>query len=138
MFFGDRSEEQNNTYAVIQTTLKHFVSPLNSRQAVHKCYSSKPLAEWMYEVGRESRVAIESSYISGPISVAWQLIALLLMLLCSGIYECFDFTFHSFFAPKIANAIILYARKVLKTFNRHLNHNREFTMITRKTLHDHF
>ena len=24
-------------YAAIQTTSKHFVSPLNSRQAVHKC-----------------------------------------------------------------------------------------------------
>ena len=28
--------------------------------------------------------------------------------------------------------------KVLETFNRHLNRKREFTMITRKTLHDHF
>ena len=29
-------EEQKNTYVTIQTTLKHFVSLLNSRQAVHK------------------------------------------------------------------------------------------------------
>ena len=94
----------------------------------------------MYEVGRESRVAIESSYISGPISVAWQLIALLLVLLCSEIYKRFDFNefYFPFFAPKITDAIILYARKVLKTFNRHLNHNCEFTMITGNTLRDHF
>ena len=94
----------------------------------------------MHEVGRESRVAIESSCISGPISDAWQLIALLLTLLCSGIYERFGFneSYFPFFVPEIADAIILYARKVLKTFNRHLNHNREFTMITGKTLRDHF
>ena len=93
----------------------------------------------MHEVGRESRVAIESSCISGPISDAWQLIALLLTL-CSGIYERFGFneSYFPFFVPEIADAIILYARKVLKTFNRHLNHNREFTMITGKTLRDHF
>ena len=85
----------------------------------------------MHKVGRESRVAIESSCISRPISDAWQLIVLLLTLLCSGIYKCFDFneSYFSFFVPKIADAIILYARKVLKTFNCHLNHNREFTMI---------
>ena len=94
----------------------------------------------MYQVGQESGVAIESSYIFGPISDAWQLIALLLALLCSGIYERLDFneSYFPFFAPKIADAIILCARKVLKTFNRHLNHNREFTMITRNTLRDYF
>ena len=32
-----RSEEQKNTYVTIQTMSKHFVSSLNSRQAVHKC-----------------------------------------------------------------------------------------------------
>ena len=49
--------------------------------------------------------------ISGPISDAWQLIVLLLALLCSGIYECFDFneSYFPFFAPKIADTIILYA-----------------------------
>ena len=94
----------------------------------------------MNEIGRGSIVAIESSCISGPISEAWQLIALLLTLLCSGIYEHFGFneSYFPFFVPEIADAIILYARKVLKTFNRHLNHNREFTMITGKTLRDHF
>ena len=40
----------------------------------------------------------------------WQLIVLLLMLLCCGIYKSFDFTesyftIHSFFAPKIADMI---------------------------------
>ena len=94
----------------------------------------------MGEVGQESRVATELPYISGPISDAWQLIVLLLTLLCSEIYECFDFNepYFPFFAPKIADAIIPYPCKVLKAFNRHLNHNREFTMITRKTLRDHF
>ena len=58
-------------------------------------------------------------------------------------YERFNFnesyfTIHPFFALKIADAIILYAREVLKIFNRHLNHKREFTIITRKTLRDHF
>ena len=48
------------------------------------------------------------------------------------------FTIYPFFALKIADTIILYAREVLKIFNRHLNHKREFTIITRKTLHDHF
>ena len=82
---------------------------------------------------------LELPYISGPISNAWQLIALLLALLCCGIYKCFDFnetyfTIHSFFAPKTADTIIFYVCKVLKTFNCRLNHNREFTMITGKTL----
>ena len=80
-----------------------------------------------------------------PISNAWQLIALLLALLLAllCIYKRFDFTqsyftIHSFFAPKIADTIILYVRKVLITFNRHLNCKREFTMIIGKTLRDHF
>ena len=50
-------------------------------------------------------------------------------------YECFNesyFTIHPFFALKIADAIILYACKVLKIFNRHLNHKHEFTVITGK------
>ena len=97
----------------------------------------------MGEVVQESRVTIESPYIFRPISDAWQLIVLLLTLLCCGIYKCFDFnesylTIHSFFGPKIVDAIIHYAHKVLKTFNRHLNHNHEFTMITGKTLCNHF
>ena len=58
-------------------------------------------------------------------------------------YECFNsdesyFTIHPFFALKIADAIILYMREVLKIFNRHLNHKREFTIITEKTLRNHF
>ena len=91
--------------------------------------------------GMGTRLAkkVESPYISRPISNAWQLIA----LLCCGIYKRFDFnesyfTFHSFFVPKIADVIILYAHKVLKTFNHHLNHKCEFTITTGKTLHDHF
>ena len=44
---------------------------------------------------------------------------MLLVLLCYGIYKRFDFTesyftIHSFFTPKIADATILYAHKVLK------------------------
>ena len=49
-------------------------------------------------------------------------------------YERFNFnesyfTIHPFFARKIADAIIFYAREVLKIFNRHLNHKHEFTII---------
>ena len=43
------------------------------------------------------------------------------------------FIIHSFIAPKI---VVLYACKVLKTFNYHLNCKREFTMITRKIILD--
>ena len=68
------------------------------------------------------------------------LLALLLVLLCSGIYKRFDFnesyfTIHSFFAPIIADAIILYMHKVSKTFNRHLNLKCEFSMITMDRLY---
>ena len=74
------------------------------------------------------------------------MIALLLTLLCCGIYKHFDFnesyfTIQLFFAPKIADAIILYMLqgiKNIKTFNHHLNHKCEFTMITGKTLRDNF
>ena len=76
-------------------------------------------------------------------SNTWQLIVLLLALLCDGIYKRFDFnesyfTIHSFFVPEIADAFILYVHKVLKTFNHHLNHKLEVTMITKKTLRDLF
>ena len=59
------------------------------------------------------------------------------------LYKCFNFnesyfTIHPFFALKIADVIILYAREVLKVSDRHLNHKREFTIITGKTLLDHF
>ena len=52
-------------------------------------------------------------------------------------YERFNFnesyfTIHPFFTLKIADAIILYAREVLKIFNRHLNHKREFTVIAER------
>ena len=33
----DHSEEQNNTYMAIQMSKKHFVSPLNSHLAIHRC-----------------------------------------------------------------------------------------------------
>ena len=72
----------------------------------------------MGEVGRESgRIAI---YFRTDFRMeAWQLIVLLLTLLCSGIYWRFDFNepYFPFFAPEIADAIILYSRKVLKTFS---------------------
>ena len=79
-------------------------------------------------------------YINARSASRRQLIVLLLTLLCCGIYRRFNFTesyftIHSLFAPKIADTIILYARKVLKTFNHHLNRKREFTG---KTLRDHF
>ena len=67
----------------------------------------------MGEVGRESRITI---YFQTDFRMeAWQLIALLLTLLCSGIYERFDFNelYFAFFAPKIADTIILYSHKVL-------------------------
>ena len=47
------------------------------------------------------------------------------------LYESY-LAIHSFFALKIADTTILYARRVLKTFNRYLNRKREFTMITGK------
>ena len=65
-----RGEEQKNIYMTIQSTSKHFVSSLNSRQAVHKRQSSKPLAEWMRLAKK-----VKSPYISGLISDAWQLTA---------------------------------------------------------------
>ena len=37
-----------------------------------------------------------------------------------------------------ANAILVDFHKVLKTFNRHLNHKRSFTKGTGNTLHIHF
>ena len=61
-----------------QTTSKHLVSLLNSRQAVHKRY--RAASHWQNGRGwPRSEVAIESPYtdISGLISDAWQLIALL-------------------------------------------------------------
>ena len=86
----------------------------------------------MDEVGQKSEVAIELPYTSGLISdsifVLW-------------FYERFNFnksSIHPFFALKITDAIILYAHEVLKIFNRHLNHKHEFTIITGKTLCDHF
>ena len=67
------SKEQKNTYVTIQTTLKHLVSSLNSRQTVHKRY--RAASHW--QNGQESEVAIESPYIYRLISDAWQLTALL-------------------------------------------------------------
>ena len=111
---------------------------LGTHSIVTKLYTNARAASHRWNeqrVGQESRVAIESPYISGPISNAWQLIA----LLCCGIYKYYDFnesyfTIHSFFAHTIADAIILYVCKVLKTFNHHLNRKHEFIMIARKTL----
>ena len=48
------------------------------------------------------------------------------------------FTIHPFFALIIADAIILYKCEVLKIFNCYLDHKREFTVITGKSLRDHF
>ena len=114
-------------------------------QAVHKTLYQQATGG-MGKVGRESsrhRVAMYCSRGRWISDSAWQLIALLLALLCCGIYKRFDFTesyftIHSFFVPKIADATILHACKLLKTFNCHLNRKREFTMITGKTLRDHF
>ena len=92
----------------------------------------------MYEAGRESRVAIESPYFRTDFrclavdSVVARVVEFMSVLTLT------SSTFHSFFATKIADAIILYVQKVLKTFNRHVNHNCEFTMITGNTLRDHF
>ena len=93
----------------------------------------------MDKVGQESEVAIESPYISGLISNAWQLTT----SLCCGFMSALTLMtstllFIYSFALKIADAIILYAREVLKIFNHHLNHKYEFTIITGKTLRDHF
>ena len=55
-------------------------------------------------------------------------------------YKHFDFTESYFTIHSLILCTIkfLYACKVLKTFNRHLNLKREFTMITEKTWRDHF
>ena len=92
----------------------------------------------MGEVSRESRIdrhIFPDRFPNGSLAVD----SIVAHVVCSGIYERFDFNdpYLPFFAPKIADAIILYSRKVL-TFNRHLNRNREFTMITGNTLRDHF
>ena len=114
------------------------MSPLNCRQAVATERLDHQATDEMDDVGRESSRHRVAKYFQRPISDAWQLIALLLALLCCRIYKRFDFiksyfTIHSFFAPKNADTIIFYARKVLKTLNRHLNCKRKFTMITGKT-----
>ena len=103
-----RLRSKKHSRVTIQTTTKHLVSSLNSCQAVHKRY--RAANHWRNGRGwPRSEVAIKSPYIYGLISGAWQLIALLL-------YEPFNFnesyiTIHPFFAPKIADTIILYARR---------------------------
>ena len=128
----DHSKKQNNT----MWPFKLCQSILWARSIVAKVYRLASHRQNGRGWPRIYRVAI---YFQRPVFNAWQLI----VLLCCGIYKRFDitesyFTIHSFFAPKIADTIFLYAHKVLKAFNRHLNCKREFTMITRKTLHNHF
>ena len=112
---------------------KHLVSSLNSRQAVHKRY--RAASHWRN--GQECEVAIESPYIYGLISDAWQLTALLrcgftsaltLMRLYYSSILCSQNCWHNY--PLCA--------QVLKTFNHHFNHKCEITTITGKTLRDHF
>ena len=47
-------------------------------------------------------------------------------------------TIYPFLVPKIADVIILFSCKVIKTFNYHLNHKCKYTRATRKTIRDHF
>ena len=131
----DHSEEQNDTDTAIQTMSNHIVSLLSSHQAVHKHYSSWNGQDWLRKQSHHQVViyfwtnfqclAVDS--IVSCTVVLWNLQA-----------DKSYLTIHSFFATKIADTIILYARKMLKTFNHHLNHKCEFTMITGKTLCDHF
>ena len=94
----------------------------------------------MNEVGQESKVTIKLPYISGLISDAWQLTA----SMCCGFTSTLTLIMsptllfiHSLLS-KLLMPLSLYAREVLKIFNRHLNHKREFTIITGKTLRGYF
>ena len=71
-------------------------------------------------------------HISGLISDAWQLTA----LLCFGFTSALTLLFNHSLLSKLL--IILYVHKVLRIFNHHLNHKCKFTIITGKTLRDHF
>ena len=98
-------EQKHSVRVTIQTTLKHLVSLLNSCQAVHKRYR----AASYWQNGRRwprSEVAIESLYISADI---WQLTALLRCGFTSALTLMSPTLL--FFAPKIADVIILYARR---------------------------
>ena len=48
------------------------------------------------------------------------------------------FIIYPFLTSRNADMTIFYSRKVLKTFNHHLNYKRKLTIITAKTLCDHF
>ena len=93
----------------------------------------------MDEVGQESEVTIESPYIFGLISDAWQLTA----SLCCGFMSTLTLMsatllfIHSLLS-KLLTRLSFFACEVLKIFNRHLNYKHEFTIITGKTLRDHF
>ena len=135
------AQASGKTIARSKTTLrghsKAFCEPTQLSPSCTERLDQQATGE-MDEVGRESSRHRVAKYFQRPISNAWQLIALLLALLCSRIYKRFDFTesyftIHSFFTPKNSDTIISYARKVLKIFNCHLNCKREFTMITGKT-----
>ena len=131
------SEEQTcskHLRVTIQTTSKHVVNSLNSHQAVHKRY--RAASHWRNgRSWRRSEVAIESPYISGSISDVWQLTA----LLHCGFTSALTLTSpSSILCSQNCWRVYPLCAQVLKTFNCHLNHKREFTIITRKTLHDHF
>ena len=79
----DHWKEQSNTYTAIQTMPKHFVSSLNSRQAVHKHYSRKPQTDWVRLTKKV--VTIESLLISRSISNSRQLTALHCCLCCCAV-----------------------------------------------------
>ena len=69
---------------------------------------------------------VESPYISGSISglAVDNVVACIVVLWNLWMLDFNEsyFTLHLFIAPKIADVIILYVHKVLKTFNHHLNH----------------
>ena len=89
----------------------------------------------MDKVDQESEVTIELPYISGLISDAWQLTALLCCCFTSTLTPTLLFIYS--LLPKLLMRLSIML-KVLKIFNHYLNHKHEFTIITGKTLRDHF
>ena len=89
----------------------------------------------MDKVDQESEVAIESPYISGLISNTWQLTALLCCCFMSTLTPTLLFIYS--LLPKSLMRLS-FMHKVLKIFNHYLNYKYEFTIITGKTVRDHF
>ena len=138
-FFGkwkDHSKKQNNTIQLF----KLCQSILCARSIVTKLYTNTRSAShrWNGQDWPRKKLLSNRPYFS---KANFRYLAVDSDVACTVLLwnlQVLSFTIHSFFAPKIADAIVLYARKVLKRFNHHLNCKREFTMITGKTLHDHF